>query len=198
MTVHPAASNMSIDRDPREGTTHDGPDKKQTRFNFLKEELANLLGANLLTLDIVVGGQTVEAYLDTGATIRFGPPRSPVAILSPWGRLPVAVLALLAPCRSPVACLSLSCRSPVAPLSLPCRFPLASLSLSCRFPVASCCFLLFPVAMLIFAWRLPVALLSLFPVASLSPSCRLPVVFLPPPRRLPVASLSPNAKRLSI
>ena len=38
-------------------------------FNLLKEELVNLLGANLLTLDIVVGGQTVEAFLDTGATI---------------------------------------------------------------------------------------------------------------------------------
>ena len=69
MTVHPAASNMSIDREPRGDTTNDGPDKKRTRFNFLKEELVNLLGANLLTLDIVVGGQTVEAFLDTGATI---------------------------------------------------------------------------------------------------------------------------------
>ena len=54
---------MSIDRDPREGTTNDAPDKKRTRFNFLKEEVVNLLGANLLTLDIV------EAFLDTGATI---------------------------------------------------------------------------------------------------------------------------------
>ena len=69
MTVHPAASNMSIDPEPRGDTTNDGPDKKRTRFNFLKEELVNLLGANLLTLDIVVGGQTVEAFLDTGATI---------------------------------------------------------------------------------------------------------------------------------
>ena len=82
---------------------------------------------------------------------RFGPPRSPVTILSPPCCLPVAVFALLAPCRSPVACLSLSCRSPVAPLSLPCRFPVAFLPPSCRYLVASCRFLLFPVDMLIFA-----------------------------------------------
>ena len=50
------------------------------------------------------------------APIRFGPPRSPVAVLSPPCPLPVTFLALLAPCCSPVACLSLSCRSPVAPL----------------------------------------------------------------------------------
>ena len=129
-----------------------------------------------------------------------------LALLSPSCRLTVAVLALLAPCRSPVACLSLSCRSPVAPLSLPRRFPVAFLPPSCRYPVASCRFLLFPVAMPIFAWRLPVALLSLscrslpllscryflLPpcrplVACLSSSCRLPVASLSPPCRLPVA-----------
>ena len=131
----------------------------------------------------------------TGQPTRFGPPRSPVAILLPSCRLPVAVLALLAPCCSPVACLLLSCR----PLSLPCRFPAAFLSPSCRFlstPVVSCRHANFclapsccsPVALLSFP---PVALLSLFSVASLSPPCRLPVVFLPPPCRLPVASLSP-------
>ena len=65
----PVASNMNIDHDLREGTTHDGPDKKQTTFKFLKKDLVNLLRASLLTLDIVVGGQTVEAFLDTGATI---------------------------------------------------------------------------------------------------------------------------------
>ena len=127
--------------------------------------------------------------------IRFGPPRPPVAILSPPCHLPVAVLALSAPCRSPVACLSLPCRCPVAPLSL-----------SCRYPVAYCRFLSFPVAMLLFAWRLTVALLSLScrsllslscryfllppcrpPVACLSSSCRLPVASLLPPCCLPVA-----------
>ena len=137
---------------------------------------------------------------------RFGPPRPPVAILSPPCRLPVAVSALSAPCRSPVACLSLPCRCPAAPLSLPCRFPVAFLPRSCRYPVASCRFLSFPVAMLLFAWRLLVALLSLScrsllllscryfllppcrpPVACLSSSCRLPVASLSPPCRLPVA-----------
>ena len=122
-----------------------------------------------------------------GRAIRFGPPRSPVANLSPPCRLPVAVLALLAPCRSPVACLSLSCRSPVAPLSLPCRFPVAFLPPSCRYPVASCRFLLFPVAILNFAPRLPVALLSLSCRSLLSLSCR---SFLLPPCRPPVACLS--------
>ena len=138
--------------------------------------------------------------------IRFGPPRPPVAILSPPCCLPVAVLALSAPCRSPVACLSLPCRCPVAPLSLSCRFPVAFLPPSCCYPVASCRFLSFPVAMLLFVWRLPVALLSLScrsllslscryfllppccpPVACLSSSCRLPVASLSPPCRLPVA-----------
>ena len=140
------------------------------------------------------------------STSRFGPPRPPVAILSPPCRLPVAVLALSAPCRSPVACLSLPCRCPVAPLSLSCRFPVAFLPPSCRYPVASCRFLSFPVAMLLFSWHLPVALLSLScqshlslscryfpwppcrpPVACLASSCRLPVASLSPPCRLPVA-----------
>ena len=119
--------------------------------------------------------------------IRFGPPRSPVAILSPPCRLPVPFLALLAPCRSPVACLSLPCRSPVALLSLPCRFPVAFLPLSCRYPVASRRFPLFLVAMLLFPWRLPVALLSPSCRSFLSLSC---CYFLSPPCRLPVASLS--------
>ena len=137
---------------------------------------------------------------------RFGPPRSPVAILSPPCRLPVAFLALLAPCRSPVACLLLPCCSPVALLLLPCCFPVAFLPPSCRYPVASRRFLLFPVAMLLFAWRLPVAVLSPFrrsflslscrycllppcrpPVACLSSSCRPPVASLSPPCRFPVA-----------
>ena len=136
--------------------------------------------------------------------IRFGPPRPPVAILSPPCRLPVAVSALSAPCRSPVACLSLPCRCPAAPLSLPCRFPVAFLPPSCRYPVASCRFLSFPVAMLLFAWRLPVALLSLSCRSLLSLSCH--YFLLPPCRplvaclssscRLPVASLSPPCRLL--
>ena len=124
-------------------------------------------------------------------TSRLGPSRSPVAILLPTCRLPVAFLALLALCRSPVACLLLLCCSSVALLPLPCRFPVAFLPPSCRYPVASCRFLLFPVGLLIFAWHLPVALLSPFccsflwlsAVASLSLPCRRqpccpPVVFL--------------------
>ena len=117
---------------------------------------------------------------------RFGPPRSPVANLSPPCRLPVAFLALLAPCRSPVACLSLPCRSPVAPQLLPCHFPVAVLPPSCRYPVASYCFLSFPGAMLLFAWRLPIALLSLSCRFFVSPSYR---YFLLPPCRPPVACL---------
>ena len=119
--------------------------------------------------------------------IRFGPPRSPVTILSPPCRLPVAFLALLAPCRSPVAYLSLPSRSPVAPLSFPCRFPVAFLPPSCRYPVASCRFLSFHVAMLLFAWRLLVALLSLSCRSFLSLSCR---CFLLPPCCPPFACLS--------
>ena len=138
----------------------------------------------------------------TSRTDRFGPPRSPVTILSPPCRLPVAVLALLAPCRSPVACLSLSCCSPVAPPSLPCRFPVAFLPPSCCYPVASCRSLLFPVAMLIFAWRLPVALLLLSCRSLLSlscpyfllPPCRPPVACLSSSCRVPVASLSPACR----
>ena len=135
-------------------------------------------------------------------TNRFGPPRHPVASLSPPCRCFGTFSPLSLPCRLPVASLSLSCRSPVAPLSLPCRFPTALLSLSCRFlslPVVSCRHATFclalscrsPVALLSFPL---VALLSLFPVASLSPSCRLPVVFLPPPCRLPV----PRKKALQL
>ena len=138
---------------------------------------------------------------------RFGPPRPPVAILSPPCRLPVAVLALSAPCRSPVACLSLPCRCLVAP----CRSPVASLWLSCRppvailsLPVASCRFLspcyFLPGAFLslssrspvVPSCRSPVAISCCLPVALLSLACRLPAATLSPPCRLPVASLSPN------
>ena len=140
-----------------------------------------------------------------GFNIRFGPPRPPVAILSPPCCLPVAVSALSAPCRSPVACLSLPCCCPAAPLSLPCRFPVVFLPPSRRYPVASCRFLSFPVAMLLFAWRFPVALLSLSCRSLLSlscryfllPPCRPPVACLSSSCRLPVASLTVMRKRLN-
>ena len=41
--------------------------------NCLKKELMKLLGANLLTMDIVVAGLKVEAFLDTRATPPFVP-----------------------------------------------------------------------------------------------------------------------------
>ena len=134
---------------------------------------------------IVAVYSLIDPSLSRSPDNRFGPPRPPVAILSPPCRLPVAVSALSAPCRSPVACLSLPCRCPAAPLSLPCRFPVAFLPPSCRYPVASCRFLSFPVAMLLFAWRLPVALLSLSCRSLLSLSCR---YFVLPPCRPPVGT----------
>ena len=65
-----------------------------------------------------------------------------------------------------------------------------------------CRFLLFPVALLLFAWRLPVALLSLscrfFVSLScrcfLLPPCRRPLACLLSSCRLPVASLSPPCR----
>ena len=118
--------------------------------------------------------------------IRFGSPRSPIAVLSPACRLPVAFLALLVPCRSPFAFLLLPCCSPVAPVSLSFRSPVAVLPPSCPYPVASCCFLSFLVAMLLSAWRLLVALLSLSRRSFRALSCR---YFLLPPCRPPVACL---------
>ena len=142
--------------------------------------------ANAAALEYCQVAEALKAKVDNSrqgweqATTRFGPPRSPVASLSP-------------PCRfygifSPP---SLLCCLPVASLSLPCRFPVAFLPPSCRYPVASCRFPSFPVAMLLFAMRLPVALLSLSCRSFLSLSRR---YFLLPPCRPTVACLSPPCR----
>ena len=111
-------------------------------------ELASLFSTRFGT----VFGLPKEVLAENG----FGTPPSLVAVLSPPCCLPVAFLALLAPCRSSVACLLLPCRYPVAPLLLPCRYCDALLPPSCPYPVTSCRFLSFPVAMLLFAWCIPV------------------------------------------
>ena len=80
--------------------------------------------------------------------------------LLPSCRLPVASLSRFWHFWPPVAPPSRACCFPAAilslPLLLPCRYCDALLPPSCPYPVTSCRFLSFPVAMLLFAWCIPV------------------------------------------